>query len=67
MARDREIIEALEALVDSYPRRGFWKYYKMLRREGLSLKTTSGCTGCIAVSKLNHRRRAKRRVPVREP
>lgn len=34
MSRDRELIDALEALADSHPRRGFWKYYKTLRRAG---------------------------------
>ena len=66
VSRDRDLIEALRSLADSHPRRGFWKYYKMLRRTGRTWNHKRLYRVYCAM-KLNHRRRAKQRVPVREP
>ena len=60
------LIEALRSLADSHPRRGFWKYYKMLRRAGRAWNHKR-LYRVYCEMKLNHRRRAKQRVPVREP
>jgi putative transposase len=32
--RDAKVIEALNALVEKHPCRGFWKYFKALKRQG---------------------------------
>jgi putative transposase len=53
-------------LADSHPRRGFWKYYKMLRRAGRAWNHKR-LYRVYCEMKLNHRRRAKQRVPIREP
>ena len=66
VSRDRELIEALRSLADSHPRRGFWKYYKMLRRAGRAWNHKR-LYRVYCEMKLNHRRRAKQRVPVRDP
>jgi putative transposase len=66
VSRDRELIEALRSLADSHPRRGFWKYYKMLRRAGRAWNHKR-LYRVYCEMKLNHRRRAKQRVPIREP
>lgn len=66
VSRDREVIEALQTLADQYPRRGFWKYYKMLRRAGRGWNHKR-IYRVYCKLKLNQRRRAKRRVPVRQP
>ena len=66
VSRDRELIEALRSLADSHPRRGFWKYYKMLRRAGRTWNHKR-LYRVYCEMKLNHRRRAKQRIPVREP
>ena len=46
MERDREVIEALNAQVERHPRRGFWKYFKTLRRAGHGWN--QGSIACIA-------------------
>lgn len=66
VSRDREVIEALQTLADKHPRRGFWKYYKMLRRAGRSWNHKR-IYRVYCELKLNQRRRAKRRVPIRQP
>ena len=66
MERDREVIEALNAQVERHPRRGFWKYFKTLRRAGHGWNHKRVHRVYCAL-RLNQRRRAKRRVPVREP
>ena len=63
--RDAEVIRALNALADQYPRRGFWKYYKMLRRQGWGWNHKKVYRVYCAMG-LNQKRRAKRRVPKRE-
>src|SRR5690606_36643262 len=64
--RDRELIEALQSLAERYPRRGFWKYHKMLRRAGRRWDHKRTYRVYCEL-KLNHRRRAKRRLPTRQP
>lgn len=66
LSRDGEVIEALRSMADRYPRRGFWKYFKQLRREGRGWNHKR-VYRVYCELKLNHRRRAKRRVPTREP
>src|SRR5690606_2652827 len=65
MSRGREVIEALQALADQYPRRGFWKYHKILRRAGKrwNRKRTHSV---YCEDRCNHGRSAKRRVQVRQ-
>lgn len=66
LSRDREAIEALQSLADQCLRRGFWKYHKVLRRSGRSWNHKR-VYRVYCELKLNHRRRAKRRLPVRQP
>ncbi len=68
VARDSALVTALHALVDRHPRRGFWKCYKLLRRQGHSWNHKRVYRVYCALG-LNHKRRATRRVParVREP
>lgn len=63
--RDAEVIEALNALAERHPRRGFWKYFKALRRQGRGFNHKRVYRVYCAMG-LNHKRRAKRRVPRRE-
>ena len=62
--RDAEIIAALAALVDGRPSRGFWKCRKLLRRQGKPWNHKR-IYRVYCQMKLNHRRRAKRRLPQR--
>jgi putative transposase len=63
--RDAEVIEALNALVEKHPRRGFWKFFKMLKRQGRDWNHKRVYRVYCAMG-LNQKRRAKRRVPKRE-
>jgi len=62
--RDAEIIAALATLVDGRPSRGFWKCRKLLRRQGKPWNHKR-IYRVYCQMKLNHRRRAKRRLPKR--
>lgn len=62
--RDAEIIAALATLVDGRPSRGFWKCRKLLRRQGRGWNHKR-IYRVYCQMKLNHRRRAKRRLPKR--
>jgi putative transposase len=62
--QDADIIAALAALVDGRPSRGFWKCRKLLRRQGRSWNHKR-IYRVYCQMKLNHRRRAKRRLPKR--
>lgn len=62
--RDAEIIAALAELVDGRPSRGFWKCRKLLRRQGRDWNHKR-IYRVYCQMKLNHRRRAKRRLPKR--
>ena len=59
-----QIIVALAALVDGRPSRGFWKCRKLLRRQGKPWNHKR-IYRVYCQMKLNHRRRAKRRLPKR--
>ena len=61
---DAEIIAALAKLVDGRPSRGFWKCRKLLRRQGRRWNHKR-IYRVYCQMKLNHRRRAKRRLPKR--
>jgi putative transposase len=63
--RDAEVIEALNALVENHPRRGFWKYFKALKRQGRGFNHKRVYRVYCAMG-LNQKRRAKRRVPKRD-
>lgn len=63
--RDAEVIEALNDWVERQPRRGFWKYFTALRRQGRRWNHKRVYRVYCAMS-LNQKRRAKRRVPKRE-
>ncbi|MBB86819.1 MAG: hypothetical protein CMP06_05905 [Xanthomonadales bacterium] len=63
--RDAEIIAAVAELVAKRPNRGFWKCHKMMRRRGHEWNHKRVYRVYIAM-RLNHRRRAKRRLPKRE-
>ena len=62
--RDAEIIAALASLVDGRPSRGFWKCRKLLRRQGKPWNHKR-IYRVYCHMKLNHRRRARRRLPKR--
>ena len=62
--RDAAVIEALQALVEQHPRRGFWKYYGRLRLTGHGWNHKRVHRVYCALG-LNIRRRTKRRVLVR--
>lgn len=62
--RDAEIIVALAALVDGRPSRGFWKCFKILRRQGRGWNHKR-IYRVYCQMKLNHRRRARNRLPKR--
>lgn len=63
--RDAGVIAALNALLEKYPRRGFWKCFKMLKRAGQRWNHKRVYRVYCAMG-LNLKRRAKRRVPMRE-
>jgi putative transposase len=63
--RDGAVIGALSQLAEKHPTRGFWKYYKMLRRHDRRWNHKRIYRVYCAM-KLNHRRRPKRRIPKRE-
>lgn len=62
--RDAEIIVALAELVDGRPSRGFWKCFKILRRQGRGWNHKR-IYRVYCQMKLNHRRRARNRLPKR--
>jgi len=62
--RDGPVIAALNELVEERPRRGFWKCYKLLRRRGYPW-IHKRVHRVYCAMKLNQKRRAKRRLPLR--
>ncbi|MCB9472805.1 MAG: IS3 family transposase [Candidatus Delongbacteria bacterium] len=64
--RDRNVIDCLIDLVERFPRYGFRKLFKVLRREGNSFNHKR-VHRVYCQLKLNHRRKGKRRVPNRNP
>ena len=59
-------MDALNALVENRPRRGFWKCFKWLRRQGHRWNHKR-VYRVYCQMELNQKRRAKRRVPTRDP
>lgn len=66
MERDKAVIDALSALAANKPGLGFWKLYARLRRRGHRWNHKR-VHRVYCQLKLNRRRRAKRRVPTRDP
>ena len=64
--RDHEIIEALLGLSQEKPGLGFWKLFRRLRRQGHRWNHKR-VYRVYCQLKLNLRRRAKKRVPQRDP
>ncbi len=63
--RDAEVIDALNQLGDDFPRLGYWKYVGLLKNQGRGWNHKRIYRVYCAM-KLNHPRRTKRRLPVRE-
>jgi len=61
--RDSEVIEAINAIIDKHPRWGFWKTFKMLRRQHRWNHKRVYRIYCKL--HLNQKRRAKKRLPKR--
>jgi len=66
LARDGEVIDALQAMAERHPRRGFWKYRDMLRLEGKPWNHKRIYRVYCGLG-LNHRRRTKKRIVTRPP
>jgi len=64
MERDREVIDALQAIVEKRRRWGFWKCFDRLRLDGHPWNHKRVHRVYTALG-LNHRRRTKRRLPKR--
>ena len=66
--RDAEVINVLNAVIERHGRWGFWKCYKALRRKGHQWNHKR-VYRVYCNLKLNHKRRAKRRIPkrIRQP
>jgi putative transposase len=63
---DRPVIDALQALSEAKPGLGFWKLFRRLRRQGHAWNHKR-VHRVYCELKLNIRRRAKKRVPTRDP
>lgn len=63
--KDGEVIEALNRIVERHGRWGFWKCFKSLRSKGYSWNHKRVYRVYRSLG-LNHKRRAKRRIPKRE-
>lgn len=66
MDRDKDLIEALNSLVEEFPRSGFWKYVDVLANRGYGWNHKRIYRVYCALG-LNQPRRTKRKLPVREP
>lgn len=66
LERDREVIEALQEIVEDHNRWGFWKCYRRLRLDGhdWNHKRVHRVYRDLG---LNLRRKTKKRVPTRDP
>ena len=62
--RDREVIDALQVLVEKHRRWGFWKCFQRLRLDGLPWNHKRVYRVYTELG-LNHRRRTKKRLPKR--
>jgi putative transposase len=66
LARDGEVIAALNGLVKEFPRSGFWKYVDLLANRGHPWNHKR-IYRVYCDMRLNQPRRTKRRVPERDP
>jgi len=66
LKRDAEVIDALQALAEKHPRRGFWKYRDRLRLDGRPWNHKRIYRVYCELG-LNHRRRTKKRIVSRPP
>jgi len=66
LERDDEVIEALNGLVEEFPRLGFWKYVDILSARGYPWNHKRIHRVYRALG-LNQPRRTKRRLPERDP
>jgi len=66
LERDRQLAEQLSELADRKPGLGFWKLFRRLRRRGHDWNHKR-VWRVYCLLKLNRRRRAKKRVPARDP
>ena len=66
MGKDAAIVDELNALVQDRPRRGFWKCYKMLRRQGHTWNHKRVYRVYRQMG-LNQRRRTRKRIVGRDP
>jgi len=64
--RDRQVIDALNALAEEFPRLGFWKYVDVLAARGYPWNHKRIYRVYCAMG-LNQLRRTKRRLPERDP
>ncbi|MBT0318426.1 IS3 family transposase [Morganella morganii] len=64
--RDEPVIVALQAAAERYPRYGFPKLFRILRRQGYSWNHKR-IYRIYCLLKLNFRRKGKQRLPVRNP
>jgi len=62
--RDKEVIDAINKVLERHGRWGFWKCFKALRRKGYQWNHKR-VYRVYCKLKLNHKRRAKRRIPKR--
>jgi putative transposase len=62
--RDRELIDAINLLIERHPRWGFWKSFKALRRNGHRWNHKR-VYRVYCDLRLNQKRRAKKRLPQR--
>jgi len=66
LERDQPVIDELLALAEQYPRRGFGKFFSMLRRQGYRWNHKR-VYRIYCNLKLNMRRKGKKRLPSRHP
>jgi len=66
LERDAAVSEALAELAEKKPGLGFWKLYRRLRRQGHQWNHKR-VYRVYCLMKLNLRRRAKKRLPARDP
>ena len=66
LKEDAPVIDVLNDLVKNHPRRGFWKCFKILRRRGHGWNHKR-VYRVYSHMGLNQKRRAKKRIPNRNP
>ena len=66
MQRDKPIIDALDTLIEEFPRLGFWKYHDILAQRG-SPWNHKRIYRVYCTLGLNQPRRTKRRLPEHDP